>query len=60
MGGDSQHLKKTWITNGEVPLLGGSLSETVPLYQLRDIDPLVQNLFPNVKVGNFPLAGRLL
>ena len=105
MGGDSQHLRKSSITNGKVvavegiktedslvrkynkkatffnknvpqlkkhskeeifiketvPLLlsGGSLPEIVPLHQLRDIHPLVQNLFPNVKVSNFPPAGRL-
>ena len=29
------------------------------LHQLRDIHPLVRNLFPNVKVSNFPIAGRL-
>ena len=42
-----------------LPLLGGSLPEIVPLHQLRDIHPLLRNLIPNVKVGNFPLAGRL-
>ena len=40
-------------------LLGKSLSEIVSLHQLRHIHQLVQNLFPNVKVSNFPLAGRL-
>ena len=39
-----------------LPLSGGSLSEIVPL---RDLHPLLRNLFPNVKVGNFLLAGRL-
>ena len=42
-----------------LPLLGGSLPEILPLHQLRDIHPLVRNLFPNIKVGNFPLARRL-
>ena len=42
-----------------LPLSGGSLPEIVSLHQLREIHPLVRNLFPNVKVSNFPLAGRL-
>ena len=45
-----------------LPLLGGSLPEIVPLHQLRYINPLVQNSKckgPNVKVSNFPVAGRL-
>ena len=36
-----------------LPLLGGNLPEIVPLHQLRDIQLLVRNLFPNVKVSIF-------
>ena len=42
-----------------LPLSGGSLPEIVALHQLTDTHPMVRNLFPNVKVGNFSLAGRL-
>ena len=44
-----------------VPLTvsGGNLPEIVPIHHLRDIHQMVQNLFPNVKVSNFPLAGPL-
>ena len=41
-----------------LPISGGNLPEIVPIHQLRDIHPMVQNLFPNVKVSSFPLAGR--
>lgn len=42
-----------------LPLSGGDLPEILPIHQLRDIHPMVRNLFLNAKVSNFPLAGRM-
>ena len=42
-----------------LPLSGGDLPEIVSIHQLRDIHPMVRNLFLNAKVSNFSLAGRM-
>ena len=66
---------KSSITNGEVSVIGIKADDSLVrkynkkatfsnknIPQLKEntaIHPMVKNLFPNVKVSNFPLAGRL-
>ena len=40
-------------------IASGNLPGIVPVHQLKDVHPIVQNLFWNVRVSNFLLAGRL-
>ena len=56
-----KHRKEEIYIKVTVPLTVpvGNLPEIVPIHQLRHIHPMVQNLFPNVKVSNFLLAGVL-
>ena len=51
--------KRETFLNITSPLPKTHFPETVPLYQLKHVDPLVQTLFPKGEKGNFPLAGRL-
>ena len=66
---------KSSITNGEVSVIGIKADDSLVrkyskkatffnknIPQLKEnttIHPMMQNLFPNVKVSNFPLAGGL-
>ena len=64
-GNQKGHLVRVSSTKKEIslnitsPLPKTHFPEIVPMHQLKHVHPLILNLFPKGKTGNFPLTGRL-